>query len=196
MHVEISPGAGDDSSWRTSIDINAPDRIRSVSTSDGLESNESMVIGDTIYFSDVERPGYFTSFDRPDTQSAAEDLMALLEAIRDSDDVQVDGNAFVVRLGSEPSTSVTLRIDEVYLVSLRLPAGVDQEFLETLYEFSEFGSAPEVVAPPADRVTEAPITPECLDDGELPEGARLCTGGNLEDPQDVDLPRLDPQTDP
>lgn len=190
LHVQVSQsmgGDGDESAGRTSIDFNAPDRFRSVSTADGSDNAESIVIGDRIYFSDFARPGYFMSSRQPEGQSPAENLLAPLEAIRDEDDVRVQGEEYVVRFG-DPAATATLRIRDGYVVRLRLQADAGDEELDAVYELSQFGSAAEVAAPPPDRVTDAPITPECPEDGELPEGVLACTGGDFEEPREVDLP--------
>ena len=62
--------------------------------------------------------------------------------------------------------------------------------VEVLYELSRFGSATEVVAPPPERVTEAPTTPECPSNDMLPEGLLVCTGGSTPEPEEIELPRL------
>ena len=189
LHVEVSQSLGADggeTAGRTSIDFNAPDRIRSVSTG-GSDSTESIVIGDTIYFSDFERPGHFMSSRHPDGQSPAQNLLAPLESIHDEEDVRVEGEEYVVRFG-DPAATATLRVRDGYVVRLRLQAGAGDEELDAVYEFSQFGSAAEVAVPPPDRVTEAPITPECPEDGELPEGVLICTGGDFQEPREVDLP--------
>lgn len=190
LHIEVSQSMGadgDEPAGRTSIDFNAPDRIRSVSTADGSDSTASIVIGDSIYFSDFERPGHFMSSRHPEGQSPAENLLAPLEAIRTEDEVRVEGEEYVVRFG-DPAATATLRIRDGFVVRLRLQAGAGDEALDAVYEFSQFGSAAEVAAPPPDRVTEAPITPECPEDGELPEGVLVCTGGDIQEPREVDLP--------
>lgn len=181
LHIEMSSTAPD-AGGTASVDYNAPDRIRTVSE----DGTESIVIGDTVYFSDFAEPGRFLSTTRPGA-SPARNLFVLLEAVQDAESIEVEGEEFVASLGDKAGTA-RLRVRDGYVVRLRLQSGSGDERIDVTHGFSRFGSAAEVAAPPPEQVSEAPTTPECPEDGEVPEGVLACSGGDMSEPEDVDLP--------
>jgi len=181
LHIELSSEASD-TGGGASIDYNAPDRMRTVSE----DGTESIIVGDTLYFSDFERPDHFLSSKRAGSASA-ENLLIFLRVVREAERVEMDGDEFVATLGRDTGTARVLVRDE-YVVRLRLQSGSGDERTDATYELSRFGSADEVAAPAPDSVSEAPTTPACPENGEIPEGVFFCSGGNLVEPGEIQLP--------
>jgi hypothetical protein len=105
FHIELSSEASD-ADGKASIDYNAPDRMRTVSE----DGSESIVVGNTLYFGDVERPDHFLSPKRAD--AAPDNLLIFLRVIRDAECESATGtscisdcNRALARNGPMPRTS-------------------------------------------------------------------------------------------
>ncbi|HSH59996.1 MAG TPA: hypothetical protein VK988_10215 [Acidimicrobiales bacterium] len=80
---------------------------------------------------------------------------------------------YLVELHDEREMKASVRVEGGYVVRLRVWAGKGGDAQDVVYEFSHFGSAPGVSAPPADKVTKSPAAPKCPEDGQLPKEQAL-----------------------
>lgn len=183
FHIELS-SASPDAGGTASIDYNAPDRIRTVFE----DGTRSIIVGDTVYLSDFERPDHFLSSKRSGS-AAADNLLLFLRAIREARPVNKIGDEFVATLGDNEGTARVL-VRDGYVVRLRMHSGSGEGRLDATYEFSRFGSADTVSPPPADTVSESPATAECPKNGETPVGLVVCTGAAGSESESVQLPSL------
>ena len=147
----------------------APDRVLLRTTGTvGDVATDTYVLGQEMLQTNGASPGRFIRYDLPNEDYIAANVQFALRLLLDVDVVDREGDTYEFRLSDQSETGRAV-VSGDYVREVTLPVTLDGREIETVYTFSEFGSAPAVQAPEASLIDEGAVTPECDADGPSEE---------------------------
>jgi len=162
------------------VDYQAPDREDEV-VGIGRDGNESISIGDTVYFSALGRPGYFWKFEHRGI--GASDALMWLHLLEQAENVRLDGHLYRFDLAQSAeglgqgtsATGVATLTDEGFINTLLYHLTVQGAGMTIGYTYSGYDSGITVEPPPPDLVVKQTPGIACpTDSGTLPGGGDIC----------------------
>jgi hypothetical protein len=170
-------------SGKGTVDYQAPDREHERNGA-GRWATETISIGDTAYFSNLNKPGYFWKVEGAGI--GASDSLIYLRFLEHAEKVRTDGHLYRFELApypdgpSEGSTSgVATLTDEGFIHTLLFHWQVADGEVSVGFTYSAYNSGITVEPPPPDLIAkQAPAiacpSPMPPPSGVLPNGADFC----------------------
>ena len=175
---QLSSGSG-----KGTVDYQAPDR-EDERNGTGRWATETISIGDTAYFSNLNKPGYFWRFEGAGI--GASDSLIYLRFLEHAENVRIDGLLYRFELApypggpSEGSTSgVATLTDEGFIHTLLFHWQLAGDAVSVGFTYSGYNSGITVKPPPPDLIVKQAPAVACPSpmppaSGVLPNGADFC----------------------
>ena len=176
--IQLPSGSG----WAT-VDYQAPDREHErIGT--GNDARETISIGDTTYFTALDKPGYFWKFDGHGI--GASDTLMYLQFLEHAVNVRLDGNLY--RFDTPPSpggpaegpaTGVATLNDEGFINTLLYHYQIVGDDVSVGFTYGRYNSGITIEPPPPDLIAKQPPLVACPSpmppvSGQLPSGLDFC----------------------
>ena len=165
------------------IDYQAPDREHERFVS-GRRVNETISIGDTVYVTATNDPGFFWKIPGPGIGGA--DALAYFHLLEHAEDVRLDGNLYHFDLpsvdtggpGQGPTTGTATLTDAGLLHTLLIHVQLGGGEADVGFTYSDYDSGIQVEPPSSDLIVKTPLvgcpTSVPSASGVLPNGSHIC----------------------
>ena len=176
--IQLPSGSG-----RATVDYQAPDRERERFGA-GEDAHEAIRLGGTVYFTALDKPGYFWKFEGHG--SGASDTLMYLQFLEHAVNVRLDGNLY--RFDTPPSpggpaegpaTGVATLSDEGFINTLLYHYQIVGDEVSVGFTYSRYNSGITIEPPPQDLIAKQPPLVACPSpmppaSGVLPNGLDFC----------------------